>query len=207
MRGVSALIGEALDLARGKRAVLAEPCDQMEADGMADAVGDEGLLARAVEPDAAPADLRAAPCAQRFIQRVLLVSEAAADVGLDDLHIRPRAAERLRDNAANDVRDLRRAGHDDAAVLRIGEAAVIFNVAVLHSGGVVPAFDLDQPRLLNGSLIIAEPDGGLLENVVRRMLMELRRAALHGLLRVQHKRKLLIFDLDRAHGLRRPQRM
>ena len=84
MRGVGALIGEALDLLGGDGAILAEPRNDVNPDGVADAVGDEGLLARAVEADAAASDLRAAPCAQRLIQAVLLVAEAAADIRLDD---------------------------------------------------------------------------------------------------------------------------
>ena len=77
----------------------------MRADGMADAVGDEGFLTRAVELDKTASDLRAAPGAQRLIQRVLLVAEAAADVWLDDADIAPRTAQGLSDDAAYDVRD------------------------------------------------------------------------------------------------------
>lgn len=62
----------------------------MEPDGVTDAVGDEGLLPGAVDPDAAAVDLRGAPGAQRLVQGVLLIAEAAADIGLDDLNIRPR---------------------------------------------------------------------------------------------------------------------
>ena len=91
--GVAALIGEAFDLLGGNGAVLAQPGDDVRADGVADAVGDEGFLTRAVELDKTAADLRAAPGAQRLIQRVLLVAEAAADVRLDDADIAPRTAQ------------------------------------------------------------------------------------------------------------------
>ena len=75
----------------------------MEPHGMTDAVGDEGLLPGAVDPDTAAVDLRGAPGAKGLIQRVLLVAEAAADIGLDDLHIRPWAAQGLPHNPADDM--------------------------------------------------------------------------------------------------------
>ena len=43
--GVGALVGEALDLLGGDGAVLAQPGDDVRADGMADAVGDKRLFA------------------------------------------------------------------------------------------------------------------------------------------------------------------
>ena len=199
--GVAALIGEALDLLGGNGAVLAQPGDDVRADGMADTVGDEGFLTRAVELDKTAADLRAAPGAQRLIQRVLLVAEAAADVRLDDADIAPRTAQGLSDDAAYDVRDLRGAGHDEAAVFLIAEAAVILDVAVLHGGRFVPALDLDEARLLDRLGVIARRCGRMLEDVVGERLVQLRRAGLHGLLHVEHERQLLILDLDGAHGL------
>ena len=203
VRGVGALIGEALDLLGGDGAILAEPRNDVNPDGVADAVGDEGLLARAVEADAAASDLRAAPCAQRLIQAVLLVAEAAADVRLDDADIAPWAAKRLSDDTAHNVRDLRGAGHDQTTVFFIAEAAVVLDVAVLHGGGVIPALGLDEARLLNCLGIIADGHGRVLENVVGEALMQLRRAVLHGLLCIQHERQLLIFHLDGANGLHR----
>ena len=127
----------------------------MDADGVADAVGDEGLFAGAVELDGAAVDLLTAPGTQRLIKGILLVAEAAADVRLDDADVRPRAAQRLPDDAADDVRDLRGAGQDEAAVFAVAEAAVIFDVAVLHGGRIVPALHLDQARLFDCLLIVA----------------------------------------------------
>ena len=173
----------------------------MEADGVAHAVRDEGLLARAVDTHAAPRDLRGAPRAQRLVERVLLVAEAAADVRLDDAHIRPRTSKRLTDDAADDVRDLRGGNNDDASVFLVGVAAVIFNVAVLHGGGIVPALDLDESGLLDGFLIAALADVGVLQDIPREILVNERRAFFHGLLHVEHKRKLVVFDLERAHAL------
>ena len=97
------LIGEALDLARGNRAVFVEPRDDVEPDGVAHAVGDERLLSCAVDADAPAVDLRGAPGAKRLIERVLLVAEAAADIGLDDLNICPGSSQRLTDDPADDV--------------------------------------------------------------------------------------------------------
>ena len=203
VRGVGTLIRETLHLARGDRTVFAQPRDHVDADGVADAVGDEGLFAGAVELDGAAVDLLAAPGTQRLVQAILLVAEAAADVRLDDADVRPRAAQRLPDDAADDVRDLRGAGQDEAAVFAVAEAAVVFNVTVLHGGRIVPALDANQARLLNSLLIVARGGRGVLQNVVRIILVELRRAVLHRFLHVQHERQLLIFHLNGPHGLHR----
>ena len=86
----------------------------MRADGVAHAVADERLLARAVELDEAAAHDGGEVGAQRLIQRVLLVAEAAADIRLDDAYLAPGDAESLPDDAADDVRDLCGGVDDDA---------------------------------------------------------------------------------------------
>ena len=199
--GVSALVGEALYLSRGNGAVLVQPGDDVEADGVAHAVRDERLLPGTVDTDAAAAHLRGAPGAQGLIQGVLFVAEAAADVGLDDLNVRPGTAQGLAHDAADDMGDLGGRHHDDTAVFLIGEAAVVLDVAVLHGRRVVPALHLDESWLLNGSLIVALADIGVLEDVVGISLMELGRAGLHGLLHVQHEGKLIILHLQGADAL------
>ena len=199
--GVRALVGEALHLTGGDSAVRTQPGDDMESDGVAHAVGDEGLLTGAVHPDAAPAYLGGTPGTQRLVQRVLLVAEATADVGLDDLNIRPGTAQRLSHHPADDMGDLGGGHHHDAAVLLIGEAAVVFDVAVLHGGRVVPALDLDEARLLNGGLIVTLLHVGVLEDVAGVVLVELGRAVLHGLLHVQHKGQLVVLHLQRPDAL------
>ena len=78
---------------------------------------------------------------------------------------------------------------------------MVFDVAVLHGGGVVPALHPDQPRLLNSGLIVAFFHVRVLEDVVREVLVQLRRARLHRLLRVEHERQFLVFDPQRAHAL------
>ncbi len=147
--------------------------------------------------------LRRTPGAQRLIERVLLIAEAAADVGLDDADIRPGTAQRLTDDTADDVRDLRGGDDDDAAVFLIGVAAVILDMAVLHGGRIVPALDLDESRLGDRLGVIALADVRVLEDIVRIRLVEQRRAVLHRLLHVQHEGQLLILDLQRAHALHR----
>src|SRR5699024_7704324 len=145
--GVGALVGVALNFSCGEGAVGTHPGDDVGADGVADAVGDEGLLAAAVQLHQPAAHLGAEPGAQGLVEGVLLVAEAAADVGLDDAHLAPGDSQRLADHAADDVGNLGGGGDDDAACLHLGKADVIFNVAVLNGGGVVPALYLDKSWL------------------------------------------------------------
>ena len=201
--GVGPLVGEQLHLSGGKGAVRSEPGHNVEPDGVAHPVGDEGFLPGAVDADAAALDLGGAPGAQGLIQGVLLVAEAAADIGLYHPDIAPGAAQGLAHHPADDVGDLGGGHHGDPAVFLIGEAPVILNVAVLHRGGVVPALYLDEARLPDGGLIVALLHVGVLENVIGEGLVELGRAGLHGLLGVQHQGKLLILHLqspDALHG-------
>ena len=173
----------------------------MEADGVADAVGHEGVLAGNVDLDQAAAQLHGQPGCQRLIEGVLLVAEAAADVGLDDADPAPVDAQRLTDGAADDVRDLGGGDHDDLARLLIGVGHMVFNVAVLDGGGVVPLVHADEARFLDGLLIIALADLGVLQDIVGVFLVELGRAVLHGLLHVEDEGQLLIFHLDGTGSL------
>ena len=200
---VGSLVGEQLHLPGGKGAVRPEPGHDVEPDGVAHPVGDEGFLPGAIDADAAALDLGGAPGAQRLVQGVLLVAEAAADIGLYHPDVAPGAAQGLAHHPADDVGNLGGGHHGDAAVFLIGEAPVILNVAVLHRGGVVPALYLDEARLPDGGLIVALLHVGVLEDVVGKGLVELGRTGLHGLLGVQHQGKLLILHLqspDALHG-------
>ncbi len=201
MGGISALVGIELHLPRGKAAVGPDVGDQMEADGVAHAVGDEGVLPRDVQLDQAAAELHADPGNQRLIEGVLLVAEAAADIGLDDTDAAPVHAQSLSHGAADDVRDLGGGYHHDLAGLFIGIGDMVFDVAVLDGGGVVPLVHADQARLADGGLKVALADGGVLEHVVGIVLVQNRRAGLHGLLRVEHKGQRFILHLDQAGGL------
>ena len=199
--GVGSLIGEALHLPGGQLAVLPEPGDDMEPDSMTDAVGNESLLPGAVDPDTAAVDLRGAPGAKGLIQGILLIAEAAADIGLDDLNIRPRAAQGLPHDPADDMGDLGGADHHYPAVFLVSVAAVVLNVAVLDRGGLIPALHFNQTRLLNGGGIVALADVRVLEDISGIILMDLRRIRLHGLLNVQHEGQFLVLHLQRPDAL------
>ena len=100
------------------------------------------------------------------------------------------------------MRDLGGGDDDDLAGLFIGIGNVVFNVAVLDGGRLVPLVHADQPRLLDGFFIVALADLRVLEDVVGEALVDLRRAVLHGLLYVEHEGQLVVFDLDQTRGLR-----
>ena len=78
---------------------------------------------------------------------------------------------------------------------------MVFNVAVLDSGGVVPALHPDQARLLDGGLIVASADICVLQNIAGAVLVDLWGIRLHGLLHVQNEGQLLILHLQRPDGL------
>ena len=185
--GVGPLIGERLQLPGRVGAVRADPGDDVAADRVPRAVADEGLLPRHVQLHQVPARLQAQPGAQRLVQYVLLVAETAADVGLDDPDPAPVHAQRLSDDAPDDVGDLG-GGHDvDLVPLHVGIADEVFDVAVLHHRRLVPALDLFKPRLADGLPVVADPDLRVLQDVVGIVPMQLGRAVLHGLLHVQHE--------------------
>ena len=78
---------------------------------------------------------------------------------------------------------------------------MVLNVTVLHRGGVVPTLYFDKTRFLNGGLIVTLANVGVLQDVMGKFFMELRRAVLHGLLHVKYKGQLLIFHLQRPDAL------
>ena len=139
-----------------------QPRDDVEPDGMAHTVGDKRFLARAVDADAPAVYLRGAPGAKRLVKRVLFVSEAASDIGLDDLNVRPWSSKCLTDDTADDVGDLRRGNDGNSAVFAVGKAAVVFNVAVLHHRRFIPALDLDEAGLFDRLVVIALGHGRVL---------------------------------------------
>ena len=173
----------------------------MEPDSMTDAVGNKGLLPGAVHADAASPHLGRAPGAQRLVQGVLLIAEAAADIGLDDLNIRPRAAQGLPHDPADDMGDLGGTDHHYPAVFLVSVAAVVLNVAVLDRGGLIPALHFNQTRLLNGGGIVALADVRVFEDISGIIFVDLRRVRLHGLLSVQHEGQFLILHLQRPDTL------
>jgi hypothetical protein len=82
---------------------------------------------------------------------LLLASESAAGLGLDDPHLFVGQPEKDLQRAVNVVRALERAVHGDAAVLRHGDHAVGFDVELFLVPGTVLSLDDD--------LGVAEPAG------------------------------------------------
>ena len=97
--------------------------------------------------------------------------------------------------------NLRGGYYYNSPVFLIGIAAVVFNMAVLHGGGLVPALHPKQSRLPDGGSVIALPHIRVLEDIAGKPLVELRRVRLYGLLHIQHKGQLLIFHLQRPERL------
>ena len=201
--GVGPLVGKRLQLPGNQGAIGPDIGNNVGADGVADPVGDKGLLPAALQLHQSSSDLRGAPGAQGLIQRVLLVAKAAADIGLDDADLAPGNPQGLAHHPADDVGNLGGADHHHPARLLIGEAAVVFDVAVLDGGSVVPALHLDEAGLPPGGFIISPANVRVGQDVVLGPLLNLRRAVLHGFLRIQNKGQLLILHLqspDRLGG-------
>ena len=64
---------------------------------------------------------------------------------------------------------------------------MVFNVAVLDGGGVVPALHLYKAGLPAGGFVVAVPKLGMRQDVVGVFFMKLGRVRLHGLLHIQDK--------------------
>ena len=201
VRSVSTVVGEQLCLPGHDPAVGPDIGDQMGADGVAHTVGDEGFLPGAFEFDRAAPHLGGAPGGQWLIQGILLVAEAAADVGLDDPDSAPGQTQRLPADTADDVGNLGGGNDNDPAVFLIGVAAVVFNVAVLHGGGVVPAFDFDEARLLNGLLVITLAAVRMHDDVAGAFLVNGRQGRVHCLLHIQHHGQRVIINFHQPDCL------
>ena len=173
----------------------------MGANGVADPVVDERLLPAAVDLHQTPPQLGGQPSAQRLIQRVLLVAEPPADIGLEHPDLPPGHPQRLPADAPHDMGDLRGGGDSDPVPLHMGGADVVFDVAVLDGGRVIPSLHLEESRLPGGGFVVPGTNLRMGQDVPREILVDLRRVRLHRLLHVQHKRQLLIAD---PHQSRRP---
>ena len=122
---------------------------------VAHAVACKRFLAAHVQLNKPSPEHRGKIRAQRFIQSVLLIAEAAAYIGLDYAHAAPVPPERLPDYAADDMRYLRGAYNVYFAGLLIGVAYMVLDMAMLHGGRIVPFIYNDKPGLLHGFFIIA----------------------------------------------------
>ena len=173
----------------------------MGADGVADPVVDKGLLPAAVDLHQPAPQSGGQPRAQGLVEGVLLVAEAAADVGLDNAHLPPGDAQGLTADAADDVGDLGGGDDGNASPLHVGGADVVFNVAVLDRWRVVPALHPDEARFGAGGGIVAHTDLGVGQEVARVLLVELGRTGGHGLLDIQHKGEGLVLHPHQLRGL------
>ena len=57
---------------------------------------------------------------------------------------------------------------------------MVFDVAVLDRGGVVPALHADEARFLDGLFIVSVAEAGVGQNIAGEALVELGGAFLHG---------------------------
>ena len=199
--GIGALIGEHFQLPRHIGAVGPHIGDDMEFDGVTDPVADECILPGDVDLHQPTAQFPADPAAEGLVEGVLLVAEAAADIGLDDADGTPGHADGLTHRAAHDVGDLGGGDDDGLAGLLIGVADEVFDVAVLDRGGGVPLVDADEARLLAGFLIVAFANGGVLQDVVGEFLVDAGLPLLHGFDGVQDEGQLLILHLHQPGRL------
>ena len=198
---ISALVGEDFSFSRGISPVRTNPGNNMGADRMAHAVADKCLLPRDIQLDQMAAGLYAQPRAQRLIQDILLVAEAAADIRFFNPDLPPVHSNGLTDDPSHNMRDLGRRNQMEPFSLHLRVADKVFYMTVLDSGSFIPALYLDESGLLNRILIIAPVYTGVPEYIIGVCLMQLRRPVLHGLLRIQHKGILLITDPDQANSL------
>ena len=172
---------------------------------MPHAVAVEGLLPRTLYPDRPASEHGGEPGAERLVERVLLVAEAAAYVGFYYAHVAPRPTQRLPHDAPHDVRYLRR-GHDrDALAFHISPAVVVLDVAVLHRRSVVPALDFYEARFLCRGLIVSPAYARVAKDIVLELLVQLRCTLEHRLLRVENEGQVLVLDLYLPERLRRRQ--
>ena len=142
------------------------------------------------------------PGGQRLIQRILLIAETAADIRLDNAYFPPRHAQRLPHRPPDDVRYLRRGHHHSPVAFAVCICNEVLNMAMLDDRRFIPFVHTDEPRLLDGFVIVADIDGRMLEYVVRVFLVYQRYAVLHRLLRIKNKRQFVIFHPDSAGSLR-----
>ena len=99
--------------------------------------------------------------------------------------------------------NLRGSRDNNPSVFHIGGADIVFQVAVLDGGGVIPALHAQQTRLLDGGGVISSANLGMPHHVARIPLMQLGGVRREGLLRVQHKGIFLVLHPHQPRGLGR----
>ena len=179
----------------------------MHAKSVPHPVAVKGLFSGHIQPYRVSAALQAEPGAQRFVQDVLLVSEATADIGLDHPDLPAVQAQRLRYDPSHHVRNLRGGHQTNPLFPHLGKADEVFDVAVLHGLGFIPALHLDKPGLGGRRCIIPVPDLRMLQDIAWISAVQLRCAILHGLLHIHHEGVFLVPDFDQVQSPGRRQRV
>ncbi len=142
-------------------------------------------------------------------QHLLFAAEAAADTRLDHADATHRQSDQRSDHAAH-VEGYLGAGADDQAVVFVppGECNMRLDVGLLHLLDSVFAF-VDKGGASQGSVHVAvvdeEMDGHVVLGIMHafgvRLVVDDRRARLHGCLWVEDGRQHFILDLDQVQRL------
>ena len=85
-------------------------------------------------------------------------------------------------------------GHD-VVVIDVSEAGFRLEISVLDGLRRIGLFD-HQIGLGEAPLHIADPDRDVLGHVIGRVVVQHRRARLHGFVRIEHRGQRLVVDLD-----------
>ena len=162
--------------------------------------GDELLLAREL-PHHRPAGLERGQRAQILADHFLLAAEAAADALGEHMDIAVVQSEQIAKLLLGDERRLRAGPHMQAPVVAApGEGAVRLQMHVLRAGGRVRHL-VDGVGFLEALLDTAELAVNIDIDVVAEghaLVVQDRRAGLHGGFRVEHRWQELILHLEQA---------
>ena len=201
--GVAALVGPRLEPARDEPPVGTHGGFEFEFDRVAGAGAGEGLLAGKLDLDRAPAHLHRQKGVERLVEDLLLIAEAAADIGLDHADLPPRDAERLPADAADDVGNLGGGDDDDPSLLHVGVGDGLLDVAMLDRLGVVFPLEYPQGRVRLHDLVevpLADREMAVRQQVVGVLLMNGPRAGRERLPDGGDGRVLLVFHADEPRG-------
>ena len=166
---IAALCGIAEHLARNEPAVgLPHRGLHMEFHRMARAGTHKGFLTRNGQLHTAAAYERTKVSVQRFIQDVLLIAEAAADIRLDNPYFSPVDSERLSAHAATDMRQLRGRHHDNLSAFHIRIRAGIFYMTVRNRRYRIIAFKHHGVGIIRRFFIRTHAEHRMLEHIARK---------------------------------------
>ena len=132
-----------------------------------------------------------------LVDHVFFAAEAAANRAHDEAHL----GDRLRDDARQHMAVMRdvlvgRYDRHDAVVIDVGKAGFRLEIGVLDRLRRVGFLD-DQIAFGEALLNIADADRDVLGEIVRRVVVQDRRARPHRLVRIEDRGQRLVFDLDR----------